>query len=64
VIRDDVLEAHEVDQLHERGRGVAEHDPATEPARSELKARERVHRDRVRIDAGHVAEGEGGAATA
>jgi hypothetical protein len=55
VIRNDVVEAHEVNELGECGRGVAQHDAAAEPAPSELKARERVHRDRVRVDAVHVA---------
>ena len=37
-------------------------DLEADPARGELEARERVHRDRVRRDAAHVADGDAGAA--
>src|ERR671910_46160 len=63
LIRQDVAQAHEGDELQQLGRRVDEPHLATVPLRSELQAREGVDRDRIGVDPAHSAIGEVRAAT-
>lgn len=58
--RQDVAQAHELDQLAQLGRGVPQPDPAAVPARGELKPAERVDGDGVGHHVADVAEYEVG----
>ena len=55
LVRQDVLQAHECDQVEQVVRSVAELDPATLTSRGELEPRERIDGDCVRVDAVDVA---------
>jgi GNAT superfamily N-acetyltransferase len=55
-LRQDVREPHERHDLAELGRCAPQAHPAAMPAGGELKARQRVDRHRVGLDAGDVAE--------
>jgi hypothetical protein len=52
--REDVREAHQLDELEERRRRVHEVHAARPPAGRELKARESLDAHRVRLDTGDV----------
>ena len=62
VVRQDVAQAHERDELEQLGRGVAQPDLAAMPPGGELEPGERVDGHRVDVDTADVAERNAGAA--
>ncbi len=63
LVRQNVAQAHERDELQQLGRRVAEPNLAAVPLRSQLQPREGVDRDGIRLDAAHSAVGDVGSAT-
>ena len=62
LVRQDVAQTHEGDELEQLGRRIAEPNLAAVAACRQLEPRERVDRHGVGLDPGHLAVGDAGAA--